>query len=64
MSKIDLFAAIRRDARDGMSGCALAGRYKISRCTVKAALASAWPQPRKPLPPRASRLDPAATGTP
>jgi hypothetical protein len=56
LSKIDLFAAIRRDARDGLSGRALAGKYKVSRRTVKAALAWALPQPRKPLPPRASRL--------
>lgn len=58
MSKIDLFAAIRRDAREGLSGRALAVKYRVSRRTVKAALASAWPQPRKPLPPRASKLDP------
>jgi hypothetical protein len=52
ISKIDLCAAIRRD---GMSGRALAGKYKVSRCTGRAA--SVWPQPRKPLPPRASKLD-------
>lgn len=49
---------IRRDARDGLSGRAFAGKYKVSRCTVKAALTSAWPKPRKPLLSRASRLDP------
>jgi transposase len=33
------------------------GKYKVSRRTVRAALQSAWPQPRKPMPPRASKLD-------
>ncbi len=57
MSKVELFAAIRRDARAGMSARAIAGKYHVSRRTVRAAMASAWPQPRKPLPPRASKLD-------
>lgn len=58
MSKVDLFAAIRRDSRDGLSGRAIAQKYQVSRRTVRSALTSAWPQPRRPLPPRASRLDP------
>ncbi|WP_433513655.1 hypothetical protein ACQP2T_60570 [Nonomuraea sp. CA-143628] len=53
-----MFAAIRRDARQGMSGRELARKYRVSRRTVAQALTSAWPTPRKPLPPRASRLDP------
>jgi hypothetical protein len=31
--------------------------FKVSRRTVRAALASAWPQPRRAMPPRASKLD-------
>jgi transposase len=56
MSKVELFAAIRRDSRAGMSGRAIATKYRISRHTVSDALASAWPRERKPLPP--SVLDP------
>lgn len=40
-----------------MSVRAIAGKYQVSRRTVRAALASAWPQPRKAMPPRASKLD-------
>jgi hypothetical protein len=58
LSKVDLYAAIRRDARGGMSGRAIALNYQISRRTVRAALTSAWPTPRKPMPRRASKLDP------
>jgi len=58
MSKVDLYAAIRRDARAGLSSRALESKYRVGRRTVTAALASAWPTPRKPLPPRASKLDP------
>jgi hypothetical protein len=57
MPKVDLYAAIRRDSRAGMSGRTLAQKYKVSRHTVQAALTSAWPQPRKPMPRRASKLD-------
>ena len=57
MSKVDLFAAIRRDSRAGMSVRAMASKHQVSRRTVRAALASAWPQPRKAMPPRASKLD-------
>ncbi len=56
-SKVELYVAIRRDSRAGMSGRALERRYGVSRRTVAKALASAWPEPRKPLPPRATRLD-------
>ncbi|GAB3843073.1 hypothetical protein ACFPIJ_00270 [Dactylosporangium cerinum] len=32
-------------------------QYRVSRRTVRSALQSAWPEPRKPLPPRPSKLD-------
>lgn len=58
-SKVELFAAIRRDARlEGMSVRGLARKYGVHRRTVREALASVWPAPRKKLPPRKSRLDP------
>jgi transposase len=57
MSKVELFAAIRRDSRAGVSGRAIATKYRVSRHTVSDALASAWPRERKPLPPRPSVLD-------
>jgi transposase len=61
MSKVELFAAIRKDSRAGMSGRAIATKYRVSRHTVSDALASAWPRERKPLPPRPSVLDPFKT---
>lgn len=57
-SKVELYAAIRRDARAGMSGRAIEKKYRVGRRTIVKALSSAWPEPRKQLPPRASRLDP------
>jgi transposase len=58
-SKVDLFAAIRRDARvEKLSVRELARRHGVHRRLVREALASAWPGPRKALPPRASVLDP------
>jgi hypothetical protein len=36
-----LFAAIRRDSRTGMSVRAMAGKYQVSRRTVRAAF---WPR--------------------
>jgi transposase len=56
-SKVELYAAIRRDARAGLSGRALERKHGVGFRTVQKALASAWPKPRKPLPPRATRLD-------
>jgi transposase len=45
---VELFAAIRRDARvDGSSIRELADRYRVHRRTVRQALASAIPPPRK-----------------
>lgn len=58
-SKAEIFAAIRRDARlEGLGVRALARRYGVHRRTVREALASAWPKPRKKMQPRRSRLDP------
>ena len=58
MSRVELYAAIRRDSRvDGLSSRDLAGKYRVGRRTVALALSSAWPEPRKKLPPRESRLD-------
>ncbi|MEV4418078.1 IS21 family transposase [Catellatospora sp. NPDC049609] len=58
-SKVELFAAIRRDARmENLSIRALADKYGVHRRTVRQALESPWPAPRKQLPPRRSRLDP------
>jgi transposase len=56
---VELFAAIRRDSRlEGLSVRALARKYGVHRRMVREALSSAWPAPRKKLPPRKSRLDP------
>ena len=57
-SKVELYAAIRRDARAGLSGRALERKYGVGRRTVVKAVASAWPEPRKKPPPRPSKLDP------
>jgi hypothetical protein len=42
----------------GLSVRALARKYGVHRRMVREALSSAWPAPRKKLPPRKSRLDP------
>jgi transposase len=57
VSKLELYAAIRRDAREGMATRAIQRKHGVGFRTIKKALASAWPEPRKPLPPRATRLD-------
>jgi len=41
-----------------MSGRAIEKKYRVGRRTIVRALSSAWPEPRKQLPPRASKLDP------
>ena len=47
-SRVRLFAAIRRDARvDGLSIRALADKYGVHRRTVRQALGSPQPPPRK-----------------
>ena len=56
-SRVDLYAAIRRDARSGMSNRALQRKYGVGFRTVTAALESAWPKERKQPPKRGSRLD-------
>lgn len=57
-SKVELFAAIRADARSGMPIRAIQRKHRVGYLTVKQAAASVWPEARKPLPPRGSRLDP------
>jgi hypothetical protein len=59
-SRVEVFAAIRRDRRDDptVSARTLAKRHGVSRRTVAMALANAVPLQRKALPPRVSVLDP------
>lgn len=54
MSKVELYAAIRRGHRAGMTMRELERKYNVVWQTVRKALNSAWPEPRKPLPPRPS----------
>lgn len=56
-SKVDLYAAIRRGARAVMSYRVLMREYGVGFRTVKAALESVWPKPRKKPQPRGTRLD-------
>ncbi|MDX3078613.1 hypothetical protein [Streptomyces sp. MI02-7b] len=58
MSKVELYAAIRRDHRAGTSMRALERKYGVTYRTVRKAVNSAWPEPRKQLPPRATALEP------
>jgi transposase len=55
--RVELYAAIRRDARAGLSGRALQRKHGVGYRTVAAALESAWPEPRKKQGKRGSRLD-------
>lgn len=57
-SKVELYAAIRRDARAGMSGRALQAKYGVGWRTVQAATNMVWPAERKSYPRRGSKLDP------
>ncbi|MFF3437780.1 IS21 family transposase [Streptosporangium sp. NPDC002721] len=58
MSRVEQFAAIRRDSRlGGLSVRALAKKYGVHRRTVREALSSAWPAQRKKPARRSSRLD-------
>ncbi|QDL73854.1 hypothetical protein DNK48_35965 [Streptomyces malaysiensis subsp. malaysiensis] len=61
LSRAELFAAIRRDKRldPGLSQRALAEKYGVHRRTVRQALLSAVPPPRKKPAPRVAVLDPA-----
>ena len=56
-SKVELYAAIRRDVRAGMSARAIERKHGVGRRTIVKAMSSAWPGPRKELPPRPSKLD-------
>jgi transposase len=56
-SKVELYAAIRRDIRAGLSIREAQRKHQVGFRTVKRALDSAWPEPRKKLPPRQTRLD-------
>lgn len=56
MSKVELYAALRRDHHGGMTMRELERKYNVAWRTVRKALDSAWPEPRKPLPPRPSAL--------
>ncbi|MEV4927795.1 IS21 family transposase [Streptomyces roseoverticillatus] len=58
-SKVDLYAAIRRDhQREGLSQRALQRKYNVTWRTVRRALDGQWPGPRKTPRQRESRLDP------
>jgi transposase len=57
-SRVELYAAIRRDARAGMSERQLQRSHHVGWRTVKAAMESAWPAQRAPYPARGSKLDP------
>ena len=57
-SRVELYAAIRRDARAGMSGRAIERKHGVGYRTVSQALGSAWRQQRKEYAPRPSKLDP------
>ncbi len=59
LSRVGLFEAIRRDRRrEGLSIRALANRYQVHRRTVRQALASPVPPPRKRRCKAAPKLDP------
>lgn len=57
-SRIELYAALRRDAHAGLSNRALQRKYGVTWSTVNKALTSVLPQPRAAYAPRASKLDP------
>lgn len=59
VSRVEVFAAIRRDARvEGLSIRQLARKHGVHRRTVRQALASAFPPPRKPAARSSPKLDP------
>jgi transposase len=55
--KVALYALIRRESRAGLSGREIERKHRVSRRTVAKALASAWPEARKEMASRGSRLD-------
>jgi hypothetical protein len=57
-SKVELYAAIRRDHRAGLLMRALERKYGVTWRTIRRALDSHWPEPRTQQAPRPSRLDP------
>jgi hypothetical protein len=58
LSRVELFEAIRRDARvEGLSIRALADRYRVHRRTVRQALESPVPPERKTPARAAPKLD-------
>ncbi|MFJ3762870.1 hypothetical protein [Streptomyces sp. NPDC090080] len=57
-SKVELYAAIRRDHRMGMSLRALQRTHNVTWRTVRRALDGQWPEPRKKQRRKESRLDP------
>lgn len=58
MSKVELYAAIRRDHRAGMKMWTLERKYNVSWRTARKAVDSVWPEPQKKLLPRRTALDP------
>src|SRR5690242_2853187 len=58
VSKVELFAAIRRDLRAGVPKLEIQRKYHVGHVTIEQALESAWPPPRKQYPKRESKLDP------
>ena len=56
-SKVELYAAIRRDAHAGKSARAIQREYRVSWTTVQKALGSAWPSERRRYPNRGSKID-------
>lgn len=56
-SRVELYAAIRRDARAGVSSREIQRKHGVGWRTVQAAVASAWPPQRAAYPTRASKLD-------
>jgi transposase len=56
-TKVALYAAIRRDAHEGMASRAIERKHGVSLRTVLKALACVWPEPRKKPLHRPSKLD-------
>ncbi|MFD9377846.1 hypothetical protein ACFWBH_20250 [Streptomyces sp. NPDC059999] len=61
MSKVELYAAIRRDHRDGMKLWEIERKCNVSWQTIRKAVDSVWPEPPKKLPLRLTALDPFKT---
>lgn len=57
-NRVDLYSAIRSDARAGLSEREIQRTHHVGWRTVKAALGSAWPSQRAEYPKRRSKLDP------